>query len=205
MGAGVGEPGAAGRHDRFVRDVQANRNNRVIFERWADLGLADAWLVAGCLFQTVWNRRDGVAPESRIKDYDLFYFDAGDLSQEAERAVQARVDAVLRDLGIVVEVANQARVHLWYPAFFGLAYPQLVHSREGIARFLIRGTCVGMRPLAGGGFDVYAPYGLADLYRGLLAPNPLRDAADLFRAKCASYRERWPWLTVDESAAPARC
>ncbi len=188
-------------HDRFVRDVQANRNNRAIFERWADLGLADGWLVAGCLFQSVWNQRDGLAPESRIKDYDLFYFDGEDLSQEAERDMQTRVDAVLQDLGVVVEVANQARVHLWYPAFFGVPYPQLVQSREGIARFLIRGTCVGMRPCGEGAFDVYAPYGLEEMYRGVLAPNPLRDAPALFRTKCASYRERWPWLVVEGGAA----
>lgn len=182
-------------HQRFVRDVLANRNNRAILERWAAFGLHDGWLVAGCLFQTVWNLQQGWEPESRIKDYDLFYFDATDLSPEAEQRVQARVDALLRDLAIMVEVANQARVHLWYPAFFGQPYPELHAACDGIDRFLIRGTCVAVRP-EGAGLNVYAPYGLDDLYRGVLAPNPLRDCPALYREKAASYQARWPALAT---------
>lgn len=47
--------------DRFLRDVRANRFNRAILERWESLALPDGWLVAGCLFQTVWNLRSGAA------------------------------------------------------------------------------------------------------------------------------------------------
>lgn len=179
--------------DRFIGDVLANRHNRAIFDRWQSLGLDDGWLVAGCLFQSVWNVAGGRPAEDDIKDYDLFYFDATDLTREGEARVQRRIDEALGDLGVALEVANQARVHLWYPEFFGVAYPPLHCSRDGIDRFLVRATCVGMRPSAGG-FEVYAPYGLHDLYRGALAPNPLRDFAALYREKVASYRARWPWL-----------
>jgi hypothetical protein len=43
---------------------------------------------------------------------------------------------------------------------------------------------------------VYAPNGLDILYDGVLAPNPLTPHLALFRAKAASYAERWPWLRV---------
>src|SRR4051812_47472462 len=99
---------------RFVQDALENRHNRVILERLPSLALPDAWLVAGCLFQTVWNLHDGKPPESGIKDYDLFYFDAGDLSEEAESRIGKRVAHCYRDLGIVLEAKNQARVHTWY-------------------------------------------------------------------------------------------
>lgn len=178
-------------HDRFVADVLANRHNRTILDRWDRLALPDGWLVAGCLFQTVWNLQSGRAPEADIKDYDLFYFDADDLSEAAERQVQARADAVLGDLGITVEVANQARVHLWYERHFGHPYAALGSVTDGIARFLVPSTCVGVRPGA-----VEAPYGLAGLYAGELAMNPLVPHRDLFERKAASYRARWPWLRV---------
>ena len=42
-------------HDRFLDDIRRNPNNRAILERWDALALPDGWLVAGCLFQTVWN------------------------------------------------------------------------------------------------------------------------------------------------------
>lgn len=180
---------------RFLRDAFANRHNRAILDRWAALDLNDGWLVAGCLFQSVWNAVQGQPAEAHIKDYDLFYFDAADVSREGEARMQAHVDAVLGDLGVSIEVANQARVHLWYPEFFGEPYPQLHHSRDGIDRFLVRATCVGVRPI-GDDIDVYAPYGLQDLYRGVLAPNPLRDFPALYREKVASYRARWPWLVA---------
>ncbi len=176
---------------RFRADLLHNRHNRAILERWADLALPDGWLVAGCLFQTVWNLQAGRAPESGIKDYDLFYFDASDLGADAERAVQARCEAVLGDLGVTVEVVNQARVHLWYEADFGRPYAPLGSSRDGIARFLVPSTCVGVTPDA-----LEAPYGLEALYRGELTMNLLVPHRELFEAKAASYRARWPALTI---------
>jgi uncharacterized protein len=192
--------GPAPDHQRFVADILANRCNRcnrAILDAWDELELNDGWLVAGCLFQTVWNLRAGRAPEAGIKDYDIFYFDAGDLSGAAEAAVQARVERVLGSLRAPIEVKNQARVHLWYEVHFGHAYPQLASAKEGIDRFLIPSTCVGVRR-TGTGFEVHAPNGLAALYEGLLTPNPLTPHRPLFRDKAASYRSRWEWLQVRE-------
>lgn len=176
---------------RFLRDVLHNRHNRTILERWDALALPDGWLVAGSLFQTVWNLQAGHAPEAHIKDYDLFYFDPSDLSAAGEERIQAHVESVLGDLDIAVETINQARVHFWYEAHFGQPYAQLHSACEGIDRFLIPATCVGIRP-----DEIYAPNGLRLLYDGILSPNPLTPHAELFERKAASYRSRWPGLTI---------
>lgn len=176
---------------RFLADILTNRHNRAILERWNELALPDAWLVAGCLFQTVWNLQSGRPPEADIKDYDIFYFHGDDLTEDGERAVQARVDALLGDLGVCVEASNQARVHLWYESYFGQRYEPLLCSRDGIARFLVPATCVGVKP-----GEVHAPYGLSLLYEGVLGMNPLVPHRDLFEQKTSSYRSRWPWLRV---------
>jgi hypothetical protein len=183
--------------ERFLSDILQNSNNRAILERWSALSLPDGWLVAGCLFQTVWNLRSGNAPEAGIKDYDLFYFDASDTSEAGERRVQAQVDEVLGDLGITVEASNQARVHLWYESYFGHPYEALRSARDGIDRFLVPATCVGVRP-----GELYAPNGLVLLYDGVLTMNPLMPHRDLFGAKAASYRTRWPWLQVQPDGVP---
>ncbi|MCW5642239.1 MAG: nucleotidyltransferase family protein [Rhodoferax sp.] len=184
---------------RFVGEALQNPHNRAILERLPSLGLPDAWLVAGCLFQTVWNLQAGRMPTAGIKDYDLFYFDAGDLSEQAETAVGQRVDTCLRDLGVTVEAKNQARVHTWYPQWFGRPYPALTSARDGIDRFLVPCTCVGLRDASGSPASLYAPYGLDELYRGVLRPNAACDHRELFRAKAQSYRARWDWLQVVES------
>jgi hypothetical protein len=190
---------------RFVSETLQNPHNAAILERLPLLGLPDAWLVAGCLFQTVWNLHTGHAPEARIKDYDLFYFDADDLSAEGEAAVQARAEALFADLPITVEAKNQARVHLWYEEWFGYPYTALTSARDGIGRFLVPCTCVGLQP----GIDgpvLHAPYGLAELYAGILRPNPACPHLPLFEAKALSYQQRWPWLRMHtlEPATPCR-
>ncbi len=183
---------------RFVTEALQNPHNAALLERLPFLGLPDAWLVAGCLFQTVWNLHSGLAPTLNIKDYDIFYFDASDLSEDAEQVVQARVTALFSDLPITVEAKNQARVHLWYERWFGYPYEALQSARNGIERFLVPCTCVGLQPPVDRGSLplLYAPYGLEELYGGLLRPNPACPHLPLFQAKAASYRERWPWLTI---------
>ncbi len=178
-----------GKATDFGTDVRRNVANSAILASWRLLDLPDSWLVAGCLFQTVWNIQAGRSPNAGIKDYDIFYFDPGDLSYAAEADVQARVESLLGNLGVVVEVANQARVHLWYPEHFGQPYTALTSVEEGISRFLIRETCVAIRP-----DEHFAPYGLEGVYAGTLTPNPLVPYPELFRRKAASYCQRWEWL-----------
>jgi hypothetical protein len=189
--------------DRFIADVLQNRFNRALLERLGDLNLPDAWLVAGCLFQTVWNLRSGRAAEAGIRDYDIFYFDGSDLSQSAEAVVDQRATALFADLGVPVEIKNQARVHTWYQDYFGQPYTALGSSREGIDRFLVACTSVGMRPATNAdkhAFEVYAPHGLEELYLGVLRPNPTMDHGALFTCKCRDYQARWSWLTIQANA-----
>lgn len=175
----------------FRHEVLCNRHNRAILDCRERLALPDGWLVAGCLFQTIWNLQAGLPAEANIKDYDLFYFDPTDLSEAAERRMQAHVEAELGELGIVIEVSNQARVHLWYAQYFGKPCPVLQSACDGIDRFLIPATCVGITPER-----FYAPNGLQALYDGVLEMNPLTPHQALFESKAASYQARWPRLSI---------
>ena len=189
----------------YITDVDlvgaALRNpiNRAILQRLPLLGAPQAWLVAGCIYQAAWNERAGRSPQSAIKDYDIFYFDASDLSWEAEDAVIQRGKAVFADLDALIEIRNQARVHLWYPQRFGAPYPTLASAQDGIDRFLVRCTCVGLSPQGDGSLRLYAPYGLDELERGILRPNANAPSLHRFRDKAMSYVERWPWLKIEDA------
>ena len=78
----------------------------------AAMGLPGWYLTAGCLYQTVWNVITGQPPAAGILDYDLAYFDASDLSWDAEDAVIQAGREVFAGLGVPVQIRNQARVHL---------------------------------------------------------------------------------------------
>lgn len=177
----------------FIRCAMANEINAALIARLSALRLSQCHLTAGCLFQALWNRRSGRAPGWNVKDYDVFYFDDRDLSWAAEDQVIRVVADATKDLNVRVEVRNQARVHLWYPERFGGDYPRLESTQDGINRYLIACTCVGIEVATGG---LYAPNGLQDLSRGILRINPRNARPDLFREKAESYRRRWPWLTV---------
>jgi len=181
--------------ETVIAQAMENPVNAALIERLPRLGLPQCFLTAGCLFQAVWNRRAGRPPETSVKDYDVFYFDDRDLSWEAEDAVIREATALFADLGAPVEVKNQARVHLWYPKRFGGAYPQLRSAADGIDRYLVQCTCIGIEVATG---RLYAPNGLEDMAEGILRPNPLNPSPELFRAKSEGYRARWPWLTIAE-------
>jgi hypothetical protein len=184
-------------HGPFIAKVLENPYNRKVLERLPQLKLPDSWLVAGSLFQTVWNLRAGLPPAALIKDYDIFYFDPTDLSEAGELEIERKTRALFADLPIVIEVKNQARVHMWYEDWFGHSYSALKSSRDAIDRFLVTCTCVGLAPgEAGAPPELYAPNGVQELESGVLRPNPKCDHPDLFQAKAASYRERWPWLRL---------
>jgi hypothetical protein len=171
----------------------ANPINALVLQRLPQLELKQCYLTAGCLFQTVWNQRSGYLPHAMIKDYDVFYFDDSDLSWDAEDAVIQRGKALFEGLDIAVEIKNQARVHLWYEQRFGRSSPRLRSTRDGIDRYLISCTCVGIDVGTG---NLYAPNGLAETWDGVLRMNPMNPQPELFEKKAEDYRARWPWLTI---------
>ncbi len=177
----------------FVERIRQNETNRRLLEILPTLGLPQGTLTAGCLFQTIWNLKAGNAPNWCIKDYDVFYFDANDLSWEAEDAVIRKARELLGDLADKVEIRNQARVHLWYQEKFGSPCPPLRRVEDGIDRFLIACTLFGVNIDTG---KVYSPNGFHDMWNGILRINPNNSQPDLFVRKCADYKARWPWLSV---------
>jgi uncharacterized protein len=181
--------------NEFLALVLRNPINESIARELETLALPDAWIVSGCLVQSVWNALTGRAIDYGIADYDVFYFD-GDTSWAAEDAVIRAVAARTGGLGVKVEVRNQARVHLWYPAKHGLPYPPLARATEGIDRFLTQNTMIGIRR-AGEAYDIYAPHGFDDVAGLIVRPNPGPGfSAANYAAKAARWKALWPELTV---------
>lgn len=182
--------------DVLIADALANPVNGAILARLPQLGVEQPWLVAGCLYGAVWNRMAGRPPAENVKDYDVFYWDE-DTSWEAEDRVIRRAAALFADLGVPVELKNQKRVPLWYEQRFGLPYPPVATAAEAIDRFTTICTCVGLTLRPGGGLELYAPYGLDDVFAGILRDNPrCPSPPERLREKAESYRARWPWLRM---------
>jgi hypothetical protein len=161
------------------------------------LELPDWRVASGAVFQTVWNSLTGRGPDYGIKDYDVLYFDP-DLSWDAEDVHIRRAAAVFAPpLDQLVEVRNQARVHLWFEARFGEPYPPLSCTDESLRRFLSPANAVGVRLEADDRLDIAAPLGLEDCFAMRLRPNPARPVSRAnFRRMCEGLTRRWPEAAV---------
>ncbi len=163
------------------------------------LDLPDWRLVSGAVYQAVWNARTGRPAGYGVKDYDLAYFDASDLSYEAEDVVIKRVAAAFDEpFRSQVEVRNQARVHLWFQNRFGEPYAPLPSTDEALGRFVAPTFAVGVRLEADDSLSIAAPFGLDDVFALTIRPNPNRPVARGWAKAVDSARARWPELTVIE-------
>jgi hypothetical protein len=159
--------------------------------------LPDPLVFSGAVYQTVWNALTGRPASYGIKDYDVGYYD-NDTSFTAEdqvmRRVAAALEPTLRDL---VEVRNQARVHLWFPDKFGHPYAALNSTAEALRRFVCPAFAVGVRLEPDSRITVIAPFGLEDVFAMRLRANPERGVAADWDRIIGAAVSRWPELSVD--------
>lgn len=183
--------------ETFAATVLRNPRVRGVLERLAPLDLPPWYLTAGALFQTVWNARAGADDlNAGIQDFDLFFFDAEDLSYEAEDAVIKRCLRACEGLGADVEPRNEARVHLWYEAKFGKAIAPYRDLEHAISGFAATCCCVAVSLSADGALAVHATHGFTDLFDLVLRPNPLTVAPrSVYDTKAQRWMRVWPQLT----------
>ena len=154
-------------------------------------------LVAGVIYNTVWNALTGRPPGNGIRDVDLFYFDDSDLSWEAEDRVIREGEKVFSHSPIPMEIRNQARVHLWFPDKFGLAVEPLRNGDASLARFSAKTHAVGLRLEADDSLDLSAPFGLDHIFSFQVIPNRVLHNEPGYNAKAARASTLWPELTIE--------
>jgi hypothetical protein len=185
------------RHQHELEDIlRADPVAWPAFEQARALGLPDWMIVSGAIYNTVWNALTGRPPGYGIKDIDLFYFDASDLSWEAEDAVIRRGETVFTGLPLPVEIRNQARVHLWYESRFGRQCPAYESSAHSLTCFASRSHAVGARLGDDDTLEIHAPFGLDDIFAMRVVPNHALDNRETHALKGERARTMWPEVTV---------
>ena len=197
----IDRDGDALAHAPLARQIDALeaivRTNPVVcraLDRIPRLGLPSWYLGAGGITQTVWNHLHGYDPTHGIRDYDVVYHDANDLTEATERRVEADVAALVGG-GVRLDVTNEARGHLWYERRFGRPLAPYRSAEHAIATWPTTASSVGVR-VDGGDFVVCAPFGLADLYAMVVRANTALVDRSVYEAKAERWRREWPRLTV---------
>ena len=123
-----------------------------------------------------------VAQELDLPDW---YFGAGGVAQTVWNVLH----------GFVVDVKNEARVHLWYERRFGRNLEPYRSTGDAIATWPTTASSVGVR-YDGHTFVVCAPFGLADLISMVARANKTIVTRDVYEEKVARWAAQWPQLTV---------
>lgn len=181
---------------QLVQIIKNSPRIMKILQTCRDAGLPDWRLVSGAIYGSVFNHLTNKTPDYGIKDYDIAYYDA-DTSYEAEDVWIKKIDAALpEDLRPLVEVRNQARVHLWFEKKFGSPYPQLKNTDESLEHYLCYAHAVAVCLENDDTISIAAPFGLEDVFEMVMRPNPNRGQTENRAAKSQSIKERWPEVTI---------
>lgn len=177
-----------------LRTIIRNHPNLMpALETLRGANLPDPWLVSGAIYCNVWNHLTGRPADYGVKDYDVFYWD-DDTSYETEDQVIKRLTPLFA-ADPPVEIRNQARVPLWYREKFERDYPPVANCKEAIDRFACTTHCVGAR-LIDGDLDIYAPFGLNEIFSFRLTPNLTLENRETHEAKAARQSALWSELSV---------
>lgn len=181
---------------RLVEIVRADSGLMHVLKGIRDQQLPDWRIFSGAVYQGVWNALTGRPPGYGVRDYDVGYFDP-DTSWDAEDVVIKRVAAAFEEpFRSMVEVRNQARVPLWFPAHFGEPCEPLSGTDEALERFVAPAFAIGIRLEADDSLSVAAPLGLEDVFALTLRPNPNRPRAKDWPRVIERALARWPELRI---------
>lgn len=182
--------------EQLLQMLEKNKSVQLILERAQKMDMPNWYLGAGGIAQTVWNIRHGFNAENGIKDYDLVYCDVGDTSYEAEDVLIQKGKEIFNDIPVLVEIRNQARVHLWYEKHFGKSIAQYKSVEEAISTWPTTATSIGVRKNTDGRFQIYAPFGLDDLLRMIVRANKAKITEKIYQDKVDRWIKIWPNLKV---------
>ncbi|WP_068083554.1 nucleotidyltransferase family protein [Polycladidibacter stylochi] len=160
------------------------------------LQLKQCWLVSGAIYQNVWNTLSNKPLGNGIKDYDIIYYDADDLSYDGEDKHIGTLNKLSAHMRIEVELKNQARVHLWYPKRFQCPYPQLQTALQSLLYYASTTHSVAVRLSGRGELEIHAPFGLEDIFSMIIRPNYALNNQKSYVSKAMRQQSIWPQLTV---------
>jgi hypothetical protein len=162
------------------------------------VGLPDAWVGAGAIRDLVWGQLYGSGFDpADVRDVDVVYFDAHDLSRDRDERATEALREVVAD--VPWEARNQAAVHTWYARKFGGdPVAPFASIGDAIATWPETATAVAVRLGPTGEIEVCAPLGLTELLAGVWRRNPRRISLERSLARLARHRpaERWPGVRV---------
>jgi uncharacterized protein len=154
------------------------------------------YIGAGAVTQTVWNSIFGNEPTYGIDDIDIVYFNNNVVSELAEDTVIKTLSQKLTHIPFHLDIKNQARVHLWYKKKFGFELLPITSVKDAIDRWPTTANSIGLRIDRNNNMEIYAPFGLDDLFSGIVRANKREITEEIYNRKVQKWIKKWPGLKI---------
>lgn len=165
-----------------------------------EMELPNFYIVAGSIYQTIWNYCDGRPLNNGNKDLDIVYFDLEHLDKEYEASLEKKLRDFFEEQGLNYEfdLHNEARMHLWKKDNENPYLDHYESSEQAINIFAVTVQAVGLTKRAGE-MRIYAPYGLSDIFSKTVRPIKHANAwKDYYDKKVESWSHRFEGLNIVE-------
>lgn len=159
------------------------------------LAIANGYIAGGSITQSVWNYIFNQPIGYGFSDVDIVYFDK-DISETKERKTTKEILAAIPNEKYRVDVKNEARVHLWYQNKFGVTIKPYQSTEDAISTWPSTASSLGVYLDQTDHLQVFAPYGLNDLFTGIVAPNKKLISENIYQNKADKWQSKWPDLTI---------
>ncbi|MBW4608448.1 MAG: nucleotidyltransferase family protein [Hassallia sp. WJT32-NPBG1] len=160
----------------------------MVLPEFAQINLPNWWLAGGAVRNTVWRYIFGEQCQLVINDFDIVFFDEqGNRYQEL--AAKAALTNQFPDYKF--DVKNQASFGHWRPGC-----QTFISTEDGITNWLHTATAVGVRLDAEGKWQFLTPYGLDDLFDGIIRPTPAHIENPDAQEKASGFVQKCPCLRL---------
>ena len=171
-----------------LQTILADTPVGMILPAIAQLNLPDWWLAGGAVRNTVWRAIFGNDCELVIKDFDIAFYDIqGDRSQE----LAAKATLTQQFANQQFDVKNQASFARWRNG-----ERQYNSTEDGITQWLHTATAVGVRLDTQGQWEFFTPYGLDDLFNGIIRTTPVHTNNPNAHQKASTFLQKCPYLRL---------
>lgn len=187
-------------NEMVISILKQNKDLMVILDYIYELDLANFYIAAGCIFQTIWNYYDGKPLNYGIKDIDVIYYDENNICKDDEKKLENIIRNHFKKLHFNYEfdVHNEARMHLWKQERENKNIIPYQNSEDAIDRWIATVHAIGITK-ENNQIKVYAPYGFSDIFSKTIRPiKHGGNSKEIYEKKIASWEKRFHDLNIIE-------
>lgn len=160
-----------------------------------ELNLPQCYIGAGSIRNVVWNHLHGYKNSTPESDIDVVYYDHKNLMDTHEHDLKKQLLSKISNTDW--EVANQARVHLWYEKCYGIHISPFLSTCDAVSSWPETATCIAAQ-IENQDIKILAPLGLDDLLSMKVRWNPKLVTSETYlsRVNQKKYNDKWPKVEV---------